>query len=73
MSLSMAPLLMHSAQVPGEVRDAIRAAYEAPLSIATQGSSPPRASFTSQPVSSAVTFGSSWALLTTETAPRGST
>jgi hypothetical protein len=30
MSLSMAPLLMHSAQVPAEVRDAIRAAYEAP-------------------------------------------
>jgi hypothetical protein len=30
MSLSMAPLLMHSAQVPAEARDAIRAAYEAP-------------------------------------------
>jgi hypothetical protein len=30
MSLSMVPLLMHSAQVPAEVRDAIRAAYEAP-------------------------------------------
>jgi hypothetical protein len=29
MSLSMAPLLMHSAQVPAEARDAIRAAYEA--------------------------------------------
>lgn len=26
----MAPLLMHSAQVPAEARDAIRAAYEAP-------------------------------------------
>jgi hypothetical protein len=30
MSLSMAPLLMHSARLPAEVRDAIRAAYEAP-------------------------------------------
>jgi hypothetical protein len=30
MPLSMAPLLMHSQQVPTEVRDAIRAAYEAP-------------------------------------------
>jgi hypothetical protein len=30
MSLSMAPLLMHSEQVPAEARDAIRAAYEAP-------------------------------------------
>jgi hypothetical protein len=29
MSLSMAPLLMHNAQVPAEARDAIRAAYEA--------------------------------------------
>jgi hypothetical protein len=29
MSLSMAPLLMHSARLPAEVRDAIRAAYEA--------------------------------------------
>jgi hypothetical protein len=28
MSLSMAPLLMHSEQVPTEARDAIRAAYE---------------------------------------------
>ncbi|MGO9836036.1 MAG: hypothetical protein ACLP1X_17675 [Polyangiaceae bacterium] len=26
----MAPLLMHSPQVPAEARDAIRAAYEAP-------------------------------------------
>jgi hypothetical protein len=31
MSLSMAPLLMHGEQVPAEARDAIRAAYEAPL------------------------------------------
>jgi hypothetical protein len=30
MDLSMAPLLMHSEQVPAEARDAIRAAYEAP-------------------------------------------
>lgn len=30
MSLSMAPLLMHSAQVPAEAREAIRAVYEAP-------------------------------------------
>ena len=30
MSLSMAPLLMHSEQVPAEARDAIRAAYYAP-------------------------------------------
>ena len=30
MSLSMAPLLMHSAHVPAQARDAIRAAYEAP-------------------------------------------
>jgi hypothetical protein len=30
MSLSMAPLLMHSEQVPAEARDAIRAAYDAP-------------------------------------------
>lgn len=30
MSLSMAPLLMHSEQVPAEARDAIRAAFEAP-------------------------------------------
>jgi hypothetical protein len=30
MSLSMAPLLIHSEQVPAEARDAIRAAYEAP-------------------------------------------
>jgi hypothetical protein len=30
MSLSMAPLLMHSEQVPAEAREAIRAAYEAP-------------------------------------------
>ena len=30
MSLSMAPLLMYSEQVPAEVRDAIRAAYDAP-------------------------------------------
>ena len=30
MSLSMAPLLMHSEQVPAEARDAIRAAYAAP-------------------------------------------
>jgi len=29
MSLSMAPLLMHSEQVPAEARDAIRAAYDA--------------------------------------------
>jgi hypothetical protein len=29
MSLSMAPLLMHSEQVPAGARDAIRAAYEA--------------------------------------------
>jgi hypothetical protein len=29
MSLSMAPLLMHSEQVPAEARDAIRAAYHA--------------------------------------------
>jgi hypothetical protein len=29
MSLSMAPLLMHSEQVPAAVRDAFRAAYEA--------------------------------------------
>jgi hypothetical protein len=28
MSFSMAPLLMHSEQVPSEARDAIRAAYE---------------------------------------------
>jgi hypothetical protein len=28
MSLSMAPLLMHSEQVPAEVREAIRGAYE---------------------------------------------
>jgi hypothetical protein len=31
MSLSMAPLLMHSEQVPAEARDAIRAAYNAPV------------------------------------------
>ena len=31
MSMSMASLLMHSEQVPGEVRDAIRAAYEIPV------------------------------------------
>jgi hypothetical protein len=31
MSLSMAPLLMHSEQIPTEARDAIRAAYDAPL------------------------------------------
>jgi hypothetical protein len=31
MSLSMAPLLIHSEQVPAEARDAIRDAYEAPL------------------------------------------
>jgi hypothetical protein len=30
MSLSMAPLLMHSEQVPAEARDAIRTAYEGP-------------------------------------------
>jgi hypothetical protein len=30
MSLSMAPLLMHSEQVPVEARDAIRAAYDGP-------------------------------------------
>ncbi len=30
MSLSMAPLLMHSESVPAEARDAIRAAYHAP-------------------------------------------
>jgi hypothetical protein len=30
MSLSMAPLLMHSEHVPAEARAAIRAAYEAP-------------------------------------------
>jgi hypothetical protein len=30
MPLSMAPLLMHSEQVPTEAREAIRAAYEAP-------------------------------------------
>jgi hypothetical protein len=30
MGLSMAPLLMHSEQVPAEARDAIRAAYDAP-------------------------------------------
>jgi hypothetical protein len=30
MSLSMAPLLMHSEQIPTEARDAIRAAYDAP-------------------------------------------
>jgi len=30
MSLSMAPLLMHSEQVPAEARAAIRAAYDAP-------------------------------------------
>jgi hypothetical protein len=30
MSLSMAPLLMHSEQVPAEARDALRAAYDAP-------------------------------------------
>jgi hypothetical protein len=30
MSISMAPLLMHSEQVPAAVRDAIRRAYEAP-------------------------------------------
>ena len=30
MSLSMAPLLIYSADVPAEARDAIRAAYEAP-------------------------------------------
>jgi hypothetical protein len=30
MSLSMAPLLMHSEQIPAEARDALRAAYEAP-------------------------------------------
>jgi hypothetical protein len=30
MSLSMAPLLMYSEQVPTEARDAIRAAYDAP-------------------------------------------
>jgi hypothetical protein len=30
MSLSMAPLLMHSEQVPAEARDAIRAAYDGP-------------------------------------------
>jgi len=30
MSLSMAPLLMHSEQVPAEARDAIRDAYDAP-------------------------------------------
>lgn len=30
MSLSMAPLLMHSQQIPAEARDAIRQAYEAP-------------------------------------------
>jgi hypothetical protein len=28
MSLSMAPLLMYSEQIPAEARDAIRAAYE---------------------------------------------
>jgi hypothetical protein len=31
MPLSMAPLLIHSQQVPAEARDAIRAAYEAPV------------------------------------------
>ena len=30
MSMSMAPLLMHSEQIPAEARDAIRAAYESP-------------------------------------------
>jgi hypothetical protein len=30
MSLSMAPILMYDEQVPGEVRDAIRSAYEGP-------------------------------------------
>jgi hypothetical protein len=30
MSMSMAPLLMHSEQVPAEAREAIRAAYDAP-------------------------------------------
>jgi hypothetical protein len=30
MSLSIAPLLIHSEQVPAAARDAIRAAYEAP-------------------------------------------
>lgn len=30
MSLSMAPLLMHSRQIPAAARDAIREAYEAP-------------------------------------------
>lgn len=30
MSLSMAPLLMHSDQIPSEARDAIRAAYDSP-------------------------------------------
>jgi hypothetical protein len=30
MSLSMAPLLIHSEQVPAEARKAIRAAYDAP-------------------------------------------
>ncbi|HXN32473.1 MAG TPA: hypothetical protein VN894_11445 [Polyangiaceae bacterium] len=30
MALSMAPLLMHSEQVPAEARDAIRVAYDAP-------------------------------------------
>jgi hypothetical protein len=30
MSISMAPLLMHSEQVPATVREAIRRAYEAP-------------------------------------------
>jgi hypothetical protein len=33
MSLSMAPLLMHSEQVPAEARDAIRAAYNAPAQL----------------------------------------
>ncbi len=30
MNWSVAPLLVHSEQVPGEARDAIRTAYEAP-------------------------------------------
>ncbi len=30
MSFSMAPLLIHSEQVPAEARDAIRAAYDSP-------------------------------------------
>jgi hypothetical protein len=37
MNLSMAPLLMHSEQVPAEVRDAIRAAYDAPDEHRTAG------------------------------------